>query len=52
MLSISLTVFELAMDVSEAESSVFREERLHLPPDFLLANINGPECSAAKVGEV
>ena len=36
------------MDVSEAGSSVFREERLHLPPDLPLANINGPECSVAK----
>lgn len=46
-----LDCFELVMDASEAGSSVFRGERLHLPPDLLLANINGPECSAAKVGE-
>jgi hypothetical protein len=43
MLSISLTVLNLPTNVNEAGSSVFRGERLHLTPDLLLADINGPE---------
>jgi hypothetical protein len=38
-----LDCFELATNVNEAGSSVFRGERLHLGPDLLLANTNKPE---------